>query len=40
MVDSGFLKQQHKDQLIFETDEEQLLRKVLSTSNNFGDKWW
>lgn len=40
MVDSGFLKQQHKDQLVFETDEEQLLRKVLSASNNFGDKWW
>ncbi|MES2780810.1 MAG: TIGR00730 family Rossman fold protein [Bacteroidota bacterium] len=40
MVDSGFLKQQHKDQLIFETDEERLLRKLLSATNDFGDKWW
>ncbi|MES2560090.1 MAG: TIGR00730 family Rossman fold protein [Bacteroidota bacterium] len=40
MVHSGFLKQQHQDQLIFDTDEDQLLRKVLSATNDFGDKWW
>lgn len=40
MVDTGFLKQQHKDQLIFDADEEQLLRKVLTATNDFGDKWW
>jgi uncharacterized protein (TIGR00730 family) len=40
MVDSGFLKQQHKDQLLFESDEEQLLRKLLTATNDFGDKWW
>lgn len=40
MVSSGFLKQQHKDQLVFETDAEQLLQKLLSAAPDFGDKWW
>jgi uncharacterized protein (TIGR00730 family) len=40
MVDSGFLQQRHKDQLLFDTDAEQLLKRLLGASNDFGEKWW
>jgi uncharacterized protein (TIGR00730 family) len=40
MVDTGFLKQLHKDQLLFDTDIESLLQKIKIASNEFGDKWW
>jgi uncharacterized protein (TIGR00730 family) len=35
MVDSCFLSQQHKDQLLFDTNEEQLLLKLINTQNSF-----
>jgi uncharacterized protein (TIGR00730 family) len=40
MVDSGFLLQQHKDQLLFDTDPAELISRLLTASNQFGDKWW
>ena len=40
MVDSGFLLQQHKDQLLFEQDVPTLFDVLLSKENEFGSKWW
>jgi predicted Rossmann-fold nucleotide-binding protein len=40
MVNSGFLLQQHKDQLLFEQDVTLLFDTLLSKENTFGSKWW
>ncbi len=40
MVDSGFLLQQHKDQLVFEQTIPELFDTLLTKENAFGSKWW
>jgi uncharacterized protein (TIGR00730 family) len=35
MVDTCFLSQQHNDQLLFDTNEEQLLLRLINTQNSF-----